>query len=103
MMNSERFAGAEEWQTGGGCRAYVLTKGHYYVMITEEGGCDLPGEEDKHVSLGLYVDEDYDEIDIDLGPGCLFSAGDVSVLNVRATISMLLEQAPMIHLGARLI
>ena len=95
---------ADEWDTGGGCKALVWHRNHVYVMVTEEGGCEAPGADDKHVSIGLYIDvsEEDEDIDIGLGTNCIFSASNVSVINLEHFIDLLLVGQATLWCGAKL-
>ena len=49
--------GFEEYHTGGGCMAYrKVLPGGRYLLLTDEGGCDIPEtrEEADEAVLGLY-------------------------------------------------
>ena len=87
---------ASVWDTGGNCQAYVITAADksYHVMITEQGGANLPKLGDQVVCIGLYQEEALSEpaFDIGLGTNCLFVA-DVNVTNLRFVIESLLTIA----------
>jgi len=47
--------------TGGGCRALMRARDGAYVMVTDEGGCELP-KDGETVLVGIYADGDVGEM-----------------------------------------
>ena len=43
------------WETGGGCQAFGRALSlDSYLYVTDEEGCDTPGEDDEMIGLGHY-------------------------------------------------
>jgi hypothetical protein len=46
-------------ETGGGCLAYRTdNENGSYLMVTDEGGCDIPREETDYLLVGYYENAD---------------------------------------------
>ena len=55
-----RSKGYEIWNTGGGCTAWGIETIAGHILITDEGGCDIPQEDDTSIWVGFY---DYEGIE----------------------------------------
>ncbi|MCU9527554.1 hypothetical protein [Pseudomonas mosselii] len=59
IVKTAGLCGFSKVHTGGGCMALRRDAGDFYIMLTDEGGSDLPDEQDWEQNLiGIYRETD---------------------------------------------
>lgn len=59
IVKTAGLAGFSKVHTGGGCMALRRDAGDFFIMLTDEGGCDLPDEQDWEQNLiGIHRETD---------------------------------------------